>query len=161
MGGSSGLHRYGTAYSRPSPTRIHVLCKKNHLLQPHRTAQSLDAPNRDSRERRQDSCRCWLLACPSRPRPSHRRRGVEWPVPYVSAPAPCVSGSPPRLVSRWPAPPRQPASGPPASRPPPGCPFADLLQPSAGEKSIPSALPLWPFVPLVFSKIPNPNFTVI
>jgi len=66
-----------------------------------------------------------------------------------------------RLVSRWPAPPRQPASGPPASRPPPGCPFADLLQPSAGEKSIPSALPLWPFVPLVFSKIPNPNFTVI
>jgi len=88
--------------------------------------------------------------------PSRRRRGVEWPVPYVSAPAPCVSGSPPRLVSRWPALPRQPAS-----RPPPDCPFADLLQPSAGEKSIPSALPLWPFVPLVFSKIPNPNFTVI
>jgi len=91
------------------------------------------------------------------PLPSAARRRVDGALRLRPGTLRLRLSTPSRLALAGPA----PATRLPGSLPSPDCPFADLLQPSAGEKSIPSALPFWPFVPLVFSKIPNPNFTVI
>ena len=108
IGGSSGLHRYGTAYSRPSPTRIHVLCKK--IICFSRTAplsrSTLPTATRASAARTPAAAGCW-------PAP----RGLAPPVGSTASSGRCPTSPP-----RHPASPALHAVSSRAGRPCPGNP---------------------------------------